>query len=149
MSKLTIKIWHYTTWYTNSGKLHVPLSQNFPVHPVSHLPSHTPFTWLQVIPSLQCPTHCWLQFTPYHPPTHSVIRTNMQLFKNNASWKCLNIMKMFKQNKLNLLIIKYVILLELQSIPVHPGLHSKHAPLRMWQVISLQLVGQGVLQLLP
>lgn len=36
----------------------LPLSHIDPVHPVSHPPSHRPVTWLQVIPSLQCPTHC-------------------------------------------------------------------------------------------
>lgn len=42
-----------------------------------------------------------------------------------------------------------ILLLVLQCIPVHPGLHVKHAPLSMRQVSSLQLVGQGVSQLLP
>lgn len=39
----------------------------YPVHPASHPLSHTPVTWLQVMPSLQCPTHGRKQFTPYHP----------------------------------------------------------------------------------
>lgn len=42
-----------------------------------------------------------------------------------------------------------VILLVLQYVPVHPGLHEEHTPLCMWHVLSLQLVGQGVSQLLP
>lgn len=42
------------------------LSHCNPVHPASHPLSHRPVTWLQVMPSLQCPTHGWEQFTPYH-----------------------------------------------------------------------------------
>lgn len=60
----------YIKWYVKLKYL--PLSQNFPVHPSSHPPSHWPVTWLQGVRSLQCPTHCWLQLIPYHPFLHSV-----------------------------------------------------------------------------
>lgn len=47
------------------------------------------------------------------------------------------------------LIVLYVILLVLQYIPLHPGLHEKHDPLCMWHVLYLQLMGQGESHLLP
>lgn len=41
------------------------------------------------------------------------------------------------------------ILLVLHFTPVHPGLQREHSPLCMWHVLSLQLAGQGMSQVLP
>lgn len=40
----------------------------------------------------------------------------------------------------------YNILLVLQYIPVHPGLHSKHVPFNIWHMLFLQLAGHDKLQ---
>lgn len=50
----------------------IPLSHRGPVHPVSQPVSHRPVTWLQITPSLQCPIHFWVQFTPNQPSLHSI-----------------------------------------------------------------------------
>lgn len=78
----------------------LPLSHIDPVHPVSHPPSHRPVTWLQVVPSLQCPTQCLVQLTSYHPSLHSVKeKDEYSHLKNVVMWlkKCLNSME--KKNK--------------------------------------------------
>lgn len=43
----------------------------------------------------------------------------------------------------------FIILLESQDSPVHPGLQSKHVPFCMSQALSLQSFGHGMLQVLP
>lgn len=46
-------------------------SHLYPIHPAPHPPSHRPVKWLHVVLALQCPTHGWVQFSPYHPSLHS------------------------------------------------------------------------------
>lgn len=54
----------------------IPSSHKSPFHPAAHPLSQWPVTWIQEIPSLQCPTHIWVQLIPYQPSLHSVIQKN-------------------------------------------------------------------------
>lgn len=67
--KTTVKCLCHHGYYIHLST--IPVSHWTPFHPVSQPLSHTPVTWLQVSPSLQCPLHCWLQLTPCHPTEHS------------------------------------------------------------------------------
>lgn len=69
------------------GKLSSPCSQRDPVHPAAHPLSHWPDTRLQVLSSLQCPLHRWLQPDPYHPNSHSEKKKQQG---KSASWLLAN-----------------------------------------------------------
>lgn len=77
-----------------------------------------------------------------------------KLFSQYAYYNCIqrvNFIKKVGENKIKQMYIFKLktVLLVLQVVPIHPGWHEKHVPFCMWHMLSLQFVGQGMLQLLP